>query len=59
MFPKKPTKIYKIFIVVSVKLTVKISSIFVAFSENTNFNCMHYSPKKKTQELEMNCTYFL
>ena len=40
MFSKKATKIDKIFIVeyvVSVKQTVKISSLFVAFLENTNF----------------------
>ena len=36
MFPKA-TKIDEIFIV-SVKSTVKISSMFVAFLENTNFN---------------------
>ena len=40
MVLKKATKIDKIFTidVVSVKSTVKISSIFVAFLENTNFN---------------------
>ena len=42
MFSKKATKIDKIFtvdltFVVSVKSTVKISAIFVAFLENTNF----------------------
>ena len=41
MAPKKATKIDEIFTVdkyvVSVKLTVKISSIFVVFLENTNF----------------------
>ena len=43
MFSKKATKIDKIFAVdltyyaVSVKSTVKISSIFVTFIENTNF----------------------
>ena len=37
MFSKKATKIDEIFTVVSVKLMVKILSIFVAFLENTNF----------------------
>ena len=40
MFSKKATKIDEIFTVdyvVSVKSTGKISSIFVAFLENTNF----------------------
>ena len=52
MFFKKATKIDKIFTVnltvVSVKLTVKISSIFVAFFEKTNFNTkMAHYPKGK------------
>ena len=44
MFSKKATKFDEIFTVdltlciVSVKSTVKISSIFVAFLENMNFN---------------------
>ena len=42
MFSKKATKIDEIFTVVwhyiSVKSTLKIWSIFVAFLENTNFN---------------------
>ena len=37
IFSKKATKIDKIF-TVSVKLSVKISSNFVAFLENMNFN---------------------
>ena len=36
MFSKKATKIDKI--IISVKLRVKILSIFVAFLENINFN---------------------
>ena len=35
--------------VVSVKLTVKISSIFVAFLENMNFNCKVQVFKKATK----------
>ena len=51
MFSKKATEIDEIFTVdliicskISVKLTLKISSIFVAFLENTNFD--NYSSKK-------------
>ena len=49
MFSKKATKIDEIFTVdltlyvVSVKWTVKSSSIFVAFLENTNFNYFNRS----------------
>ena len=45
MFSEKATKIDKIFtvnliVLVTIKLTVKMSSIFVAFLENTNFICL-------------------
>ena len=43
MFSKKATKIDEIFTyVVSVKSTVKILSIFVAFLENTNFTLYYW-----------------
>ena len=50
MFSKKATKIDKIspaiwHYVVSVKSTVKISLIFVAFLENMNFNDVDFLPK--------------
>ena len=47
MLSKKATKIDETFTVdyvVSVKSTVKISSIFVAFLENTNFTILFVLP---------------
>ena len=51
MFSKKATKFDEIFTIdvmyyVSVKLTVKISSIFVAFLENINFISLYEGVKK-------------
>ena len=48
MFSKKATKIDKIFLFdtyfVNIKSMVKISWIFVAFSDNLNFNEAYVSP---------------
>ena len=42
--------------IVSVKWTVNISSIFVAFLENMNINNQNQHPKPKL-DLSLKCTY--
>ena len=57
MFSKKATKIDKIFTVdltllYNVKLTVKISSIFVAFFENMNFTMFRLKEDEISKNLD-------